>query len=239
MPVRGELHLRPILNLKKVEDIALFREITEKVADLVKKYKGSMSGEHGDGIVRSELISKMIGQKNYALLKKIKATFDPHQIFNRGKIIDPWPMDESLRYKGNRNEPLIDTIMDFSDSQGILRATEKCNGSGDCRKPVFASGTMCPSYRATKDEKDSTRARANALREFLTNSEKNNPFDHDELKEVFDLCLSCKACASECPSNVDVAALKAEFLFQYQKERGISLRTKLFAENAKWNQFRK
>ncbi len=231
----GELHLRPILNLKKEEDIHLFREITSKVAQLVKKYKGSMSGEHGDGIVRSEFLIQMVGKKNYELMKKIKTVFDPQQIFNPGKIIDPWPMDASLRYVANREEPVIETIQDFSDSEGILKAAEKCNGSGDCRKPVFAGGTMCPSYRATKNEKDTTRARANVLREFLTNSNKANRFDHEELKEVFDLCLSCKACASECPSNVDVAALKAEFLYQYQKENGVSFRTRLFADNVKYN----
>jgi len=231
----GELHLRPILNLKQSEDIHMFREITTKVAALVKKYKGSMSGEHGDGIVRSEFLSLMLGTKNYELMRRIKQAFDPGQIFNPGKIIDPWPMDASLRYTPDREEPLIETIQDFSDSQGILRATEKCNGSGDCRKPVFAGGSMCPSYRATKNEKDTTRARANMLREYLTNSEKSNRFDHAELKEVFDLCLSCKACASECPSNVDVAALKAEFLYQYQKENGVSFRTRLFADNVKYN----
>ncbi len=231
----GELHLRPILNLKLSEDIHLFREITSKVAALVKKYNGAMSGEHGDGIVRSEFLSLMLGKKNYDLMRRIKQAFDPKQIFNPGKIIDPWPMDASLRYTPDREEPLIETIQDFSDSQGILRATEKCNGSGDCRKPVFAGGTMCPSYRATKNEKDTTRARANLLREYLTNSEKSNRFDHTELKEVFDLCLSCKACASECPSNVDVAALKAEFLYQYQKVNGVSFRTRLFADNVKYN----
>ena len=231
----GELHLRPILNLKLSEDIHLFREITNKVAELVKKYKGSMSGEHGDGIVRSEFLSLMLGKKNYELMRRVKQVFDPQQIFNPGKIIDPWPMDASLRYDSDREEPKIETIQDFSDSQGILRAAEKCNGSGDCRKPVFAGGTMCPSYRATKNEKDTTRARANLLREFLTNSEKSNRFDHEELKAVFDLCLSCKACASECPSNVDIAALKAEFLYQYQKENGVSFRTRLFAENVKYN----
>jgi FAD/FMN-containing dehydrogenase/Fe-S oxidoreductase len=231
----GELHLRPILNLKKKEDVLLFREITTNVAHLVKKYKGSMSGEHGDGIVRSEFLSLMIGRKNYELMKRIKYTFDPFNIFNRGKIIDAWPMDKSLRYTPNREEPVIETIQDFSDSEGILRAAEKCNGSGDCRKPVSAGGTMCPSYRATKNEKDSTRARANTLREFLTHSNKPNRFDHEELKLIFDLCLSCKACASECPSNVDIAALKAEFLYQYQKTNGASIRTKLFAENVKWN----
>lgn len=231
----GELHLRPILNLKKGSDVILFREITERVAALVKKYKGSMSGEHGDGIVRSESLRVMLGEKNYELMKRIKQVFDPQQLFNPGKITDPWPMDQSLRYTPDRDEPEIDTIQDFSDSLGILRATEKCNGTGECRKPVFAGGTMCPSYRATKNEKDSTRARANTLREFLTNSEKENRFDHEELKQVFDLCLSCKACASECPSNVDVAALKAEFSYQYQKVHGIPFRTKLFAYNVKYN----
>jgi FAD/FMN-containing dehydrogenase/Fe-S oxidoreductase len=231
----GELHLRPILNLKKNNDVALFKTITTNVAELVKKYNGSMSGEHGDGIVRSEFIPMMIGQKNYALLKKIKYTFDPNNIFNKGKIIDAFPMDASLRYDIDREEPQINTILDFSDSLGILRAAEKCNGSGDCRKPVSAGGTMCPSYRATKDEKDCTRARANTLREFLTHSDQLNKFNHEELKDVFDLCLSCKACASECPSNVDVAALKAEFLYQYQKENGISFRTKMFADNVKYN----
>ena len=227
----GELHLRPILNLKKSEDVALFRQITTDVAHLVKKYQGSMSGEHGDGIVRAEFIPLMIGEANYQLLKRIKNAFDPNNIFNPGKIVDAYPMDENLRYQSDRTEPEIETLLDFSDSLGILRAAEKCNGSGDCRKLPEFGGTMCPSYRATRNEKDSTRARANALREFLTNSEKANKFDHEELKEVFDLCLSCKACASECPSSVDVATLKAEFLYQYQKENGVSLRTKLFAYN--------
>jgi FAD/FMN-containing dehydrogenase/Fe-S oxidoreductase len=231
----GELHLRPILDLKKSEDIQLFRQITAEVADLVKKYRGSMSGEHGDGIVRSEFLPKMIGNKNYGLVRQIKSLFDPVGIFNPGKIVDPWPMDKSLRYTPDRKEPDPSTIMDFSDSLGILRAAEKCNGSGDCRKSIEAGGTMCPSYRATKDEKDTTRARANALREFLTNNESGNPFDHEELKMVFDLCLSCKACASECPSNVDVAALKAEFLYQYQSANGIPLRSRLFGDNVKYN----
>lgn len=231
----GEIHLRPILNLKKKEDVVLFREITSKTAKLVKKYEGSFSGEHGDGIVRAEFIPQMIGEKNYELLKRIKHTFDPKTIFNKGKIVDPLPMDKNLRYEIDRNEPSIDTIQDFSDSLGILRAAEKCNGSGDCRKLPEAGGTMCPSYRATKNEKDTTRSRANALREFLTNSKEQNKFNHKELYDVFDLCLSCKACASECPSNVDVAALKAEFLHQYYKENGIPFRTQLFADNVKWN----
>jgi FAD/FMN-containing dehydrogenase/Fe-S oxidoreductase len=231
----GELHLRPILNLKKGKDVALFRKITHETALLVKKYGGSFSGEHGDGIVRAEFIPLLIGAKNYELLRQIKKVFDPNNLFNKGKIVDPLPMDKNLRYDLDRVEPEIETINDFSDSLGILRATEKCNGSGDCRKTDMAGGTMCPSYRATKNEKDTTRARANLLREYLTNSEKSNRFDHKELKEVFDLCLSCKACASECPSNVDVAALKSEFLYQYQKENGISLKTRLIANNTKLN----
>ncbi|MGH1388167.1 FAD-binding and (Fe-S)-binding domain-containing protein [Kordia sp.] len=231
----GELHLRPILNLKKQEDVVLFRKITRDVAKLVKKYNGSFSGEHGDGIVRAEFIPIMIGEKNYELLKEVKAAFDPNNIFNPGKIVDAAKMDTSLRYEIDRTEPEIETLYDFSDSQGILRAAEKCNGSGDCRKPASFSGAMCPSYRATTNEKDTTRARANALREFLTVSEKENKFDHKELKEVFDLCLSCKACASECPSNVDVAALKAEFLHQYYKSNKPTFRDKAFAFSTKSN----
>ena len=231
----GEIHLRPILNLKKQEDVVLFRKITTETAQLVKKYQGSFSGEHGDGIVRAEFIPLMIGEQNYQLLRRIKKAFDPQNVFNQGKITDAFPMDKSLRYEVDRIEPVIETIQDFSDSEGILKLAEKCNGSGDCRKPASAGGTMCPSYRATKNEKDTTRARANALRDFLTNSDEANKFNHKELKEVFDLCLSCKACASECPSNVDIATMKAEFLYQYQETNGYSFRNSLFANNAKYN----
>lgn len=233
----GELHLRPILNLKKSSDVALFRSITTEVARLTKRYGGSFSGEHGDGIVRAEFIPMMIGQENYELLRRIKKSFDPRGIFNPGKIVDAYPMDKSLRYEVDREEPHIETYMDFSDSEGILKATEKCNGSGDCRKTHKMAGAMCPSYHATKNEKDTTRGRANALREFLTANGKENRFNRSELKEVFDLCLSCKACASECPSNVDVATLKAEFLYQYQEANGYPLRSRLFAYNTFINRF--
>ncbi len=231
----GELHLRPILNLKQSADVGMFRGITTDVAKLTKKYRGSFSGEHGDGIVRAEFIPLMIGEANYELLKRIKKYFDPQNIFNPGKIVDAYPMDESMRYEIDRREPEIKTMLDFSDSEGILKAAEKCNGSGDCRKTEHMSGAMCPSYHATKNEKDTTRGRANALREFLTVSDQTNRFDQKELKEVFDLCLSCKACGSECPSNVDVATLKAEFLYQYQEANGYPLRSKLFAYNTKLN----
>lgn len=231
----GELHLRPILNLKKGDDVVMFRDITTDVARLTKKYKGSFSGEHGDGIVRAEFIPIMVGEENYELLRRVKSYFDPNGILNPGKIVDAYPMDESLRYEVDREEPEIETLLDFSDSQGILRAAEKCNGGGDCRKTEQAVGAMCPSFHATRDEKHTTRGRANALREFLTVSDKKNKFDQKELKEVFDLCLSCKACASECPSNVDVATLKAEFLYQYQEANGYPLRGKLFAYNTGLN----
>ncbi|MDH3698176.1 MAG: 4Fe-4S dicluster domain-containing protein, partial [Flavobacteriaceae bacterium] len=231
----GELHLRPILDLKRSKDVALFREITTKVAELVKKYNGSFSGEHGDGIVRAEFIEYMIGPANYELLRQIKSTFDPNGIFNPGKIVDPYPMDQALRFDPDRNEPEIETLFDFTDSQGILRAAEKCNGSGDCRKSHLMPGTMCPSYQATRNERDTTRARANALREVLTHSPAENRFNSQELKEVFDLCLSCKACASECPSNVDVATLKAEFQYQYQESNGYGFRDRIFARSTELN----
>ncbi|MEC5165607.1 FAD/FMN-containing dehydrogenase/Fe-S oxidoreductase [Flavobacterium sp. PL11] len=232
----GEIHLRPVLNLKTKEGLHQFRNIATEVAILVKKYRGSLSGEHGDGIVRGEFLPYMIGDKNYELLKRIKKAFDPYTILNVGKIVNASKMDENLRVEAGRVEPDIQTIQDFSDSLGILRLAEKCNGSGDCRKLPSAGGSMCPSYRATRNEKDTTRARANALREYLTHSEKDNKFDHEELYKVFELCVSCKACASECPSNVDVSALKSEFLYQYQKANGFSFRNKVFAYNAKLNE---
>lgn len=231
----GELHLRPILNLKKKSDVAYFRKITTEVAKLCKKYQGSFSGEHGDGIVRSEFIPMMIGVKNYHLLREIKAVFDPQNIFNPGKIVDAQKMDTHLRYQPDREEPVVKTLMDFSDYKGLLRLAENCNGSADCRKTEHASGAMCPSYHATRNEKDTTRARANMLREVLTNNRASNKFDSEDLKEVFDLCLSCKACASECPSNVDISIAKAEFLYQYHKENKPSLSTRLFAKSSKLN----
>jgi FAD/FMN-containing dehydrogenase/Fe-S oxidoreductase len=231
----GELHLRPLLDLKKSEDVKLFRDISEASAKLVKKYKGSLSGEHGDGRVRSEFIPIAIGNENYNLLKRIKHTWDANSIFNPGKIVEAQPMDTSLRYEPDIKTKEIETVFNFDETGGLLQTVEKCNGSGDCRKLNFAGGTMCPSYRATLDEKDTTRGRANVLREFLTQNVKDNPFNHPEIKTVMDLCLSCKGCKSECPSNVDMATLKAEFLHQYYKSNPIPLRSKLIANNAKLN----
>ncbi len=232
----GELHLRPLLNLKKKKDRQLFHDITEDTAKLVKKYNGSLSGEHGDGRVRAAFIPLMIGQENYELIKRIKSVWDPNHIFNPGKIVDAPPMDESFRYEEEPEEKHYPTGLSFEREGGLLRAVEKCNGSGDCRKLPAAGGTMCPSYQATRDEKDSTRARANALREFLTHPPENGSvFARPELKEVMDLCISCKGCTSECPSNVDMSSIKAEYAYQYQKATGFTFRSKLFAENAKYN----
>jgi len=224
----GELHLRPIINLKTKEGNRLFRTIAEEIASLVKKYSGSLSGEHGDGRLRGEFIKQMVGEKNYELFRVIKRTWDPENIFNPHKIVDTPSMNTMLRYTPGQKTPPFKTIFRFYN-QDILQHAEQCNGSGDCRKTHLSGGTMCPSFMATKNERDTTRARANILREFLTNSEKINRFDSKEIYEVMDLCLSCKGCKSECPSNVDVAKLKAEFLQHYYDANGVPFRSKLIA----------
>lgn len=226
----GELHLRPILNLKTSEGIGLFRLIAEEIADLVKKYDGSLSGEHGDGRLRGEFIPKMLGQKNYELLKQVKRTWDPNGIFNPGKIVDTPPMDTSLRFEKDQETPEIETILDFSENEGFLRSAELCNGSGDCRKSELAGGTMCPSYMATRNERETTRARANILRETITREGAASAFNSEDVKEVLDLCLSCKGCKSECPSNVDMGKLKAEWQHQYYQKNGIPFRTRMISE---------
>jgi Fe-S oxidoreductase len=199
---------------------------------LVKKYNGSLSGEHGDGRLRGEFIKQMVGEKNYQLLKQVKKTWDPENIFNPSKIVDTPSMNTMLRYVPGQHTPEFKTIFRFHN-QDILQHAEQCNGSGDCRKTHLSGGTMCPSYMATKNEKDTTRARANILREFLTNSDKLNRFDHKEIYEVMDLCLSCKGCKSECPSNVDMAKLKAEFTQHYYDANGVPFRSKLIANFSK------
>ncbi|HZH95952.1 MAG TPA: FAD-linked oxidase C-terminal domain-containing protein [Flavisolibacter sp.] len=224
----GEIHLRPIINLKTVEGNRLFRSIAEEIATLVKKYNGSLSGEHGDGRLRGEFIKQMVGEKNYALLKEIKHTWDPHNIFNPNKIVDTPSMNSMLRYTPGQTTPKFKTFFRYHN-QDVLQHAEQCNGSGDCRKTERSGGTMCPSFMATRNERDTTRARANILREFLTNSDKVNRFDHEEIKDVMDLCISCKGCKSECPSNVDMAKLKAEFLQQYYDANGIPFRSRLIA----------
>jgi ferredoxin len=223
----GELHLRPYIDLKKEEGVKLFRTVAEDTAALVKKYDGSLSGEHGDGRLRGEFIPMMIGEHNYKLICELKKVWDPGNIFNPGKIVDTPPMDTHLRFEKNQQTKEFDTVLDFSGTMGILRTAEQCNGSGDCRKTEMSGGTMCPSYMATRKEKETTRARANILREMITRSDKPNPFAHDEIKDVMDLCLGCKGCKSECPSNVDLAKLKQEWQYQYYKEKGVPFRARL------------
>lgn len=226
----GEIHIRPVLDLKSESGRKQFREVAERVAALVRKYGGSLSGEHGDGRLRGEFIPFMLGETITAAFKNLKKTWDPNGIFNPGKIVDTPAMDTQLRYDPAHQPREPETLFDFSETKGILRAAEMCNGSGDCRKTHLAGGTMCPSYHATRNEKDTTRARANILREILTHSKKSNPFDSPEIHDVMDLCLSCKGCKSECPSNVDVARLKAEFLQHYHDANGIPFRTRFFGE---------
>ena len=225
----GEIHFRPLINFKDPADVKLFDTMMNDVAALVKKYRGSMSGEHGDGRVRGKFIPFMLGEHNYRLIKQVKKTWDPHNIFNPGKIIDSPPITENLRVIPGKQIPEFATTFDFSKNNGYFRSIEKCNGSGDCRKSEKIGGTLCPTFMATRDEDKSTRGRANILREFLYNNEKENPFDHKEIYDILDLCISCKACKSECPSNVDMAKLKAEFLQNYYDIHGIPLRSKLVA----------
>ncbi|HOP00493.1 MAG TPA: FAD-linked oxidase C-terminal domain-containing protein, partial [Bacteroidales bacterium] len=224
----GELHIRPVLNLKDPDDVELFRKIGHETALLVRKYRGSISGEHGDGRLRGEFIPMIIGEHNYDLLRQVKKTWDPENILNPGKIIDTPPMNSNLRYDPGKGTPDIETIYDFSSTGGILRAAEKCNGSADCRKTMIIGGTMCPTYMATGEEQACTRARANIIREYLS-KDANDPWDHREIYEVLDLCVSCKGCKSECPSGVDIAKLKSEFLQHWYDKHGVPLRTLLIA----------
>jgi Fe-S oxidoreductase len=187
-----------------------------------------MSGEHGDGRLRGEFIPIIIGDHNYQLLRKIKNCWDPENILNPGKITDTIPMNTYLRYIPGLLTPQLKTWFDFTSTDGIIRAAENCNGSGDCRKSEIIGGLMCPSYMATRNEKDCTRARANILREFLGKKEPDH-WDHREIYDVLDLCLSCKGCKSECPSGVDMAKMKSEFLQHWQDLHGISLRTRMIA----------
>lgn len=206
----GLLHMRPVLNLKDPTDKEKFKGIAKEVADLVKKYGGSVSGEHGDGRVRSPFIPDFYGERVYQALREIKQTFDPACLLNPGKIIDPDPLLEDLRVP---HTPIhVDTVMSFDATHGYTRAAEACNGAGACRKTHLANGTMCPSYQATLEETHTTRGRANLLRTTIAEEGPIQAFMNPELHEVMHLCLECKACKSECPSNVDMAKLKYEYL---------------------------
>lgn len=231
----GELHIEPMINLKTTHGKKLFRQVLADTVELLKKYNGSLSGEHGDGRLRGEFIQELMGAGIYEMFRQVKNIFDPNHVFNAGKIVDTPPMDEFLRYKTEHHLKPVATVFGFKQQESILRLAEKCSGSGDCRKTYLSGGTMCPSFMATRQEKDTTRARANVLRDFLTNSPKENRFDHEEIRDVMDLCLSCKGCKSECPSGVDVAKMKAEFTQHYYDANGTPFRARLIGNITRLN----
>ncbi|MDT8309592.1 MAG: FAD-linked oxidase C-terminal domain-containing protein, partial [Bacteroidales bacterium] len=226
----GELHLRPVLNLKDPEDIRRFRMLAEETAKIVKKYRGSLSGEHGDGRLRGEFIPFMLGEDNYLLLKKLKQIADPGNIMNPGKIIDTPPMDTGLRYSDGYEVFSKDFIFDYSADGSFQQHIEKCNGSGDCIRPYEFGGAMCPSYQATLDERYSTRGRANLIREIMGRPQKqsNSPVNK-QILNILDACLACKACKHECPSAEDMAKVKSELLFLNYKKKGMSFSSRVIA----------
>ncbi len=221
----GELHIEPFINLKSPEGVAIFRNLLTETVEILKKYNGSLSGEHGDGRLRGEFIPALMGKEVYSLFKEIKHVFDPQNIFNPGKITASPPMDTAFRFTDKKAaEPTY--FFDYGVWKNPLGLAEKCSGSGDCKKTALSGGTMCPSYMASLQEKDSTRARANMLRQLLS-SPKEETFSNPALHEILDLCLSCKGCQTECPSGVDMGKLKAETLQQSYLKNGVPLRTKL------------
>ena len=224
----GCLHIRPLISLKNREGIDKMVSIGDAVSDLIKEFGGSMSGEHGDGIVRGVWTRKMFGDRIYNAFRELKHTWDPQDIMNPGKIIDTPPMTENLRY-GAAYEPLhLETKLDFTSDFGFSGAVEMCNGMGACRK---LDGTMCPSFMATRDEEHSTRGRANLLRAALSGrmpEGAEGSITDQRLHDALDLCLECKACKAECESGVDMAKLKYEFLDRYQERHGVPLRSRLF-----------
>jgi FAD/FMN-containing dehydrogenase/Fe-S oxidoreductase len=231
----GCLHVRPVINLKTEAGVQQFESIAAEVADVVLKYGGALSGEHGDGLVRSPFQEKMFGPILYNAFRELKRTFDPRGMFNPGKIVDAPPLRSNLRYGPNYVTPAVTTTFDFSADGGMVQAAELCAGVGECRKK--REGTMCPSFQATCDEQHSTRGRANALRLALTGQLGFQGLSDPALAEVLDLCLECKACKSECPTNVDMARLKAEFLHQYYRDNGLPLRNRIFANVSRLGQW--
>ena len=220
----GCLHIRPALDTSDPEGTARMRRIAEKVADLVVDCGGSLSGEHGDGLARSQFLAKMYGPEILRAFAEVKRLFDPQGMLNPGVIVDPPQMDRGLRIGPGRRRLPINTNLDFSSQGNFAKAVELCNGSGLCRKKT--GGTMCPSYMVTLDEHDTTRARANMLRSVIDGTLPPGELTGEGMKEVMDLCVGCKACKTECPSQVDVASMKTEVLSQMGREHGFSLRQK-------------
>jgi FAD/FMN-containing dehydrogenase/Fe-S oxidoreductase len=227
----GCLHVRPVIDLKTETGVQRFETIAREVAELVLRYGGALSGEHGDGLVRSPFQQKMFGPVLYEAFREIKQTFDPLNLLNPGKIVDAPPLTANLRFGPAYVAPEVPTTFDFTADGGLTRAAELCAGVGECRKK--REGTMCPSYQATGEEQHSTRGRANALRLAITGQVGGRGFTDPALREMLDLCLECKACKSECPTNVDMARLKAEYLHQYYQEHGLPLRNWVFGHVAR------
>lgn len=228
----GELHLRPQIDINTEDGLQTMKIMAEEIADLVKKYNGSLSGEHGDGRVRAPYIRKILGDDMLPVLKQVKEIWDPEYIFNPGKIVNPKPIDADLRFSLSYKKPEPDTVFTWRKEGDFGSAMELCNGAGVCRKLAESGGTMCPSYMATKDEKDSTRGRANVFRQVFTGEDPAG-YASEELREALDLCLSCKACKSECPANVDMGKMKAEFMNGWHKENGSKLKERFFANAGK------
>ncbi len=222
----GCLHIRPLVNLKETAGVETMAAISNAVSDLVLRYGGNMSGEHGDGLARSALNEKIYGPEIVRLFERVKDAFDPDGIMNPGKIVRAPAMTGSLRFGPAYATRPVTTWFDFSADGGFARAVEMCSGSGECRK--LETGTMCPSFMATRDEEHSTRGRANALRAVLSGAAGSGQLEEERLFETLDLCLECKSCATECPSAVDMTRLKTEFLAHYWEAHGMPLRVRLF-----------
>ena len=229
----GCLHIRPVVNVKTKEGIDRMYQIANEVSDLVLEFGGAYSGEHGDGIVRGAWAKKLFGEKLIGHFREIKDTFDPLGIMNPGKIFDTPPMTENLRYGQKYKTTTFEETFDWTQENGFAGALEKCNGVGACRK--VKAGAMCPSYQATLEEEHSTRGRANALRAAISGSLPFNEFSSERMYKVLDLCLECKSCKSECPSNVDMAKIKYEFLHNYYLSHKVPLRSKMIANIHKIN----
>lgn len=223
----GLLHIRPAVNMKTVEGLEAFQAISREVSELVLEFGGALSAEHGDGLVRSPYQEKMFGPVIYQAFCELKDTFDPKGILNPNRIVRGPPLTENLRFGPEYPTNEIETVFDFSDFGGLSRAAEQCGGVGTCRKTVV--GTMCPSFMATREESASTRGRANALRLFISGQVGIEGFTDPDLYPVLDLCFECKACKTECPTGVDMARIKSEYLHQYQEKHGASLRSRLLA----------
>ena len=224
----GCLHIRPVINVKTEEGVDKLRAISREVSDLVVEFGGSMSGEHGDGLARSVWNAKLFGPEVYAAFGEVKAAFDPTNRLNPGKVVGSPDPGSSLRIGPEYHAEEPETLFDFSAQGGFARAVEMCSGVGACRKN--GGGTMCPSYMVSLDEKDTTRARANTLRLVMSGAIPADGLASKALDESLDLCLQCKACKTECPSNVDMAKLKAEYLHQKYKTRPVPIGSTLMAQ---------